>query len=184
MPPTTPFSQSLVDDVARDQDVDPDRLADSLATIHDDLAEGGDAIKQHYDDEYDQPWHVTDDGLATVLFVGTDLWTQLADRLDLPAELRAAAMAVHATFAGRVMDDSVPGSEPLVLPSRAVASLVRAGLSLRQAQVQVLRNDGHSQEAIADALGLDLGTVKTHCYRIDRKVREARALLDAVETDA
>ncbi|MFC4405345.1 helix-turn-helix transcriptional regulator [Haloarchaeobius iranensis] len=181
MPATTPFSASRVADVACDRGVDSDRLADALATIHADLAEGGDAVKRHYDDEYDQPWHATEDGLATVLFIGTDVWTQLGERLDLPAELRDAAMAVHAAFARDVMDESVPGSEPLVLPSSRVASLVRAGLSLRQAQVQVLRNEGRSQRAIADALGLDVGTVKTHAYRIDRKVDEARALLAAVD---
>ncbi|WP_256298179.1 sigma factor-like helix-turn-helix DNA-binding protein [Haloarchaeobius salinus] len=182
MPTTTPFPQSLVDDAARDHGVDPDRLADALATIHDDLADGGDAITQHYDDEYDQPWHTTDDGLATVLYVGTDVWNQLADRLDLSGELCDAAMAVHAAFAADVMDESVPGSEALVLPSDAVGSLVRAGLSPRQAQVQVLRDDGRSQAAIAEELGLDLGTVKTHCHRIDTKVREARALLEAVDS--
>ncbi|WP_257299658.1 hypothetical protein [Haloarchaeobius sp. FL176] len=181
MPATTPFSASLVADVARDRDVDRDRLADALASIHADLAEGGDAIQRHYDDEYDQPYHTTDDGLATVLFIGADVWTQLAERLDLPDDLRAAAERVHAAFARDVMDESVPGSEPLVLPSSRVASLVRAGLSLRQAQVQVLRNEGRSQQAIADELGLDVGTVKTHTYRIDRKVSEARALLAAVD---
>jgi hypothetical protein len=181
MPATTPFPASLVADVARDRGVDPDDLADALATVHDDLAAGGDTIKRHYDDEYDQPWHTTDDGLATVLFIGTDVWTQLADRLDLTAELRDAAKGVHAAFARDVMDDSVPGSEPLVLPSSRVASLVRAGLSVRQAQVQVLRDEGRSQAAIADELGLDVGTVKTHSYRVDRKVSEARTLLAAVE---
>jgi DNA-binding CsgD family transcriptional regulator len=184
MPSTTPFSSSLVADVARDRDIDPDRLADTLATIHDDLADDGDAIEKHYDDEYDQPWHTTDDGLATVLFLGTPIWDRIADRLDLPADLRDAVTAVHAAFARDVMDESVPGNEPLVLPSSRVVSLVRAGLSLRQAQVQVLRNEGHSQEAIADELDLDLGTVKTHCYRVDRKVSDARTLLASLQTDA
>ncbi|MFD1644403.1 helix-turn-helix transcriptional regulator [Haloarchaeobius litoreus] len=183
MPSTTPFSSSLVSDTARDHGVDPGHLADVLATIHDDLADSGDAIQKHYDDEYDQPWHTTDDGLATVLFVGTGVWSQLTDRLDLPARDRDAAMAVHAAFAQAVMDESVPGSDAVVVPSPTVATLVNAGLSPRQAQVQALRDGGNTQQAIATELGLDLGTVKTHCYRIDRKVREAEALLDAVESE-
>lgn len=184
MPTTTPFSSSLVADVARERGVDPDHLAETLATIHADLVDGGDAIQRHYDDEYDQPWHTTEDGLTTVLFVGSDVWTHLADRHDLPAEDRDAAMAVHAAFAADVMDEEVDGTTPLVMPSPTVETLVHAGLSPRQAQVQVLRDGGRSQQAIADELGLDLGTVKSHCYRIDRKVDEARALLDAVDGDA
>ncbi|WP_440990666.1 helix-turn-helix transcriptional regulator [Haloarchaeobius baliensis] len=184
MPTTTPFSESLVAEVVDEHGVDPDRLSDALASIHADLADGGDAIQRHYDDEYDQPWQTTDDGLAIVLFIGMDVWTQLADRLDLSDELCDAARATHTAFARAVMDEALPDEEPLVMPSPRVASLVRAGLSPRQAQVQVLRDAGRSQEAIADELGLDLGTVKTHCYRIDRKVRDAQALLDAVGGDA
>ncbi|MFB9804571.1 sigma factor-like helix-turn-helix DNA-binding protein [Haladaptatus pallidirubidus] len=69
------------------------------------------------------------------------------------------------------------------MPSHVLSGLIRSGLSRRQAETQVLRMEGKTQAEIGEELGLGTGTVKSHCHRIDAKVREATKLLELVEKE-
>jgi ATP/maltotriose-dependent transcriptional regulator MalT len=129
------------------------------------MVEGSDAIIDHHRST-DAPDPVTvADGLGTAIFVDEETWNRSA--VDVPGELRAAAKAVHAEFAREVGTEyDREGTVPLVMPSRAVGQLVRAGLS---------------QRAVGERLGMATNTVKVHCHRIDAKVEEARRLVELVE---
>ncbi|WP_267639734.1 sigma factor-like helix-turn-helix DNA-binding protein [Haloarchaeobius amylolyticus] len=194
-----PVPATLVDEVADRHDVASDALGTALDRIHDDLHEGADAIHVYYTgsnpdvpaygadlDAQTVPEPVTGAaGLVTVVWVDDATWDGLTDRFDLSDELAAAVRAVHATHAGdvapeTVSDDTATSLAPLVLPSLRVATLVRAGLSHQQGAVQTLREQGFTQADIAGRLGIDVGTVKSHCYRIDEKVRDARRLLEVL----
>ena len=175
-----PIPARVVTAVAARNLIDEDDLWQALETIHRDIAEGADAIIDHYQ-LTDAPDAVSvADGLATVVFVDERTWNRSA--ADLPDELRTAAKAAHAEFAREVRaEPDSEGTVPLVMPSREVGELVRAGLSQRQAEVQVLRDRGLTQREVGERLGMATNTVKVHCHRIDAKVEDARRLLELVE---
>lgn len=175
-----PIPARVVTAVAARNLIDEDDLWRALETIHGDIADGADAIIDHYRST-DAPDAVTvADGLATVVFVDERTWNRSAR--DLPDDLRAAAKAAHAEFAREVgAEPDREGTVPLVMPSREVGELVRAGLSQRQAEVQVLRDRGLTQREVGERLGMATNTVKVHCHRIDEKVEDARRLLELVE---
>ncbi|WP_158056189.1 LuxR C-terminal-related transcriptional regulator [Halorussus halophilus] len=186
----SPVPTHVVAESSDQHDIDQSELADALATIYEDLLDGGDAILQHYAAENpDRPPVVTEQGLTEVIYVDSAQWDQMAKRLEFSEELREAAMTAHAEYAREVDEngdseresDESDSLHALVMPSRTVAELVRAGLSDRQATVQTLRMAGHTQEQIGDELGMQVGTVKSHCGRIDQKVRNAERLLELVE---
>ncbi|WP_435358552.1 sigma factor-like helix-turn-helix DNA-binding protein [Haloarchaeobius sp. DFWS5] len=195
---TVPFSTELVAETAADHGVDSTELTDALVTIHADLTDGADAIHAYYvgatddaptfggdlgRDDLPEPT-LADDGLVEVIAVTDADWQQTT--ADLDSALAAAVEGVHADYAARVSAGAatVDGLTPLVVPSNQLSGLVGAGLSRRQAAVQVLRSGGMTQADIAARLGLDVGTVKSHAYRVDEKVREAKRLLDLVEDGA
>jgi DNA-binding CsgD family transcriptional regulator len=177
-----PIPKTHVTSVAARNLVDEGELADALAAIHEQMVDGADAIHEQYRSE-DNPEPVAiADGLATVVFVTAATWEQVL--ADVPGELRGPAKATHTEFAAEFdVDEERPTEyDPLVMPSQEVGELVRAGLSRRQAEVQVLRNRGLTQRETGEKLGMATNTVKVHCHRVDRKVENARRLLELVDT--
>lgn len=175
-----PIPTGTVATVADRRGIDPAGLGETLAAIHAALVDGADAILGHYRST-DGPEALSGaDGLAEAVFVAPEQWAQLPT--DLDERERAAAKAVHAAHARDLgaSEADLEEYDPLVTPSQAVGTLVRAGLSRRQAEVQVLRDGGLTQAEIGDRLGLATNTVKVHCHRIDTKVENARRLLDVV----
>lgn len=176
-----PIPTRIVTAVAARNLVDEDDLWDALETIHRNVVDGADAIVDHYESS-DSPEAVdVADGLATVLFVDAETWDQSAHAV--PEGVRAAAKVAHAEFAREldVDDATLTAFDPLVVPSRAVGELVRAGLSQRQAEVQVLRDAGYTQREVGERLGMATNTVKVHCHRIDAKVENAKRLIELVD---
>jgi DNA-binding CsgD family transcriptional regulator len=176
-----PVPTRIVTAVAARNLIDEGDLWDALEAIHRNVVDGADAVVDHYESG-DGPEAVdVADGLATVLFVDAETWDQSAQAV--PQEVRAAAKAAHAEFAGEldVEEATLDAYDPLVVPSRAVGELVRAGLSQRQAEVQVLREAGYTQREVGERLGMATNTVKVHCHRIDAKVDDAKRLIELVE---
>ena len=174
-----PVPDDLVSTVAQQRGIDRDDLRSTLSANHSDLVEGADAILGHYRSTGGESL-AGPDGLAEVVFVAPEQWVRLPTDLDEPT--RAAAKAVHAAYARELgaSEADLDDLDSLVMPSEAVGTLVRAGLSRRQAEVQVLRDAGLTQAEVGDRLGLATNTVKVHCHRIDAKVENARRLLDVV----
>ena len=156
-------------------------LTEALDRVHESLFDGADAIHQYYQSEDDLPSFVVSNEVAEVIFVPSLLWDQL--QTDLADDIRTAVKAVHAEVARDVgASAEIPASlDPFVMPSSLVGELVRAGLSPRQAEVQVLRSAGLTQTEIGERLDMATNTVKVHCHRIDSKVDNAKQLLDLVE---
>jgi DNA-binding CsgD family transcriptional regulator len=181
-PANLPIPERIIADVALEHAVSESTLTDILARIHNDLVEGADAIQQYYRSEYTAPSISAADGLVEVIFAPTEMWKQLPT--DLTDEMRAAAKAVHAAFAKPLVtsEEGFSTADPLVMPSAEIGELTRAGLSPRQAEVQILRNAGLTQAEIGDRLGVATNTVKVHCHRIDTKVANAKQLVALVET--
>ena len=174
-----PIPARVVTAVAARNLIDEDDLWQALETIHGDMADSADAIIDRYRSTDAADAVSVADGLATVVFVDERTWNRSA--ADLPDELRTAAKAAHAEFAQEVRaEPDSEGTVALVMPSREVRALVRAGLSQRQAEVQVLRDRGLTQREVGDRLGMATNTVKVHCHRIDAKVEDARRLLELV----
>lgn len=177
-----PIPDEHVAEVADEHDVDRAELREALAASYAYMAEGADAIHEHHASDETAP-DATEaaDGLASVIHV--DAETRDQPTRDLPEGLREAVKAVHARFAaaeGTPASDA-EGREPLVMPSERIGGLVRAGLSRRQAQVQILADAGLSTAEIADRLGLSENTVRVHRHRIATKVEEAERLLALLE---
>lgn len=177
-----PIPDAHVSTVASEHAISEPALADTLAEIHGDLVEGADAIHQYYRSEDTPQSTVAADGLAEVIFVPTRMWEEIPT--ELTDEQRAAAKVVHTEFARDLGVDEpiLTTHDALVMPSAEVGKLVRAGLSRRQAEVQVLRKSGLTQAAIGERLGMATNTVKVHCHRIDTKVSSAARLLSLVDT--
>lgn len=55
------------------------------------------------------------------------------------------------------------------IATKTVETFENSGLSEGEAKVQALRLEGKSQSEIAQILGLEVGTVKSYCARIDDK---------------
>lgn len=176
-----PIPEKHIAEVADSHDVAEDELREALAFTYADLAEGADAIHEHQASD-EVPLNATDaaEGLASVIHVDAETWEQ--PTRDLPAKLREAVKTVHARFASALETPAADTGdrEPLVMPSERIGALVRAGLSRRQAQVQVLDDVGLSTAAIAERLGVAESTVKVHRHRIGVKVDEAEQLLAIV----
>lgn len=177
-----PIPDQHVAAVADRHDVDEDELQAALAERYAYMADGADAIhERHAADEATPDAAETADGLAAVIHVAGDTVDQALE--DLSARLRDAVKAVHASFTDGLEEpaETPADREPLVVPSARIGRLVRAGLSRRQAQVQVLDETGLSTADIADRLGVAESTVNVHRHRVDAKVEEARELLAQVE---
>ncbi|WP_227355325.1 sigma factor-like helix-turn-helix DNA-binding protein [Haladaptatus salinisoli] len=179
-----PISTDIVGEAADSHAVSATELSEALATIHDDLVDGADAIHEHYvggNGERSAPL-VANGGLVEVIDVDSGTWTRMAERLGLSDAVGAAARSAHADYARRLGADerALAERDALVMPAHVLSGLTRAGLSPRQSEVQVLRMRGETQEEIGDRLGMEVGTVKSHCHRIDRKIDEARRLLGLV----
>lgn len=177
----TPISESHIAAVASEYAVSQSALTEALERVHGELFDGADAIHQYYQSEDNPPSFVVADGVAEVIFVPSQLWDQL--QTDLGDDIRTAVKAVHAEFARDVgAATEIPASlDPFVMPSSVVGELARAGLSPRQAEVQVLRSAGLTQTEIGEQLDMATNTVKVHCHRIDTKIANAKQLLDLVE---
>jgi DNA-binding CsgD family transcriptional regulator len=178
-----PIPKTHVTSVAARNLVDEGDLAEALASIHEQMVDGADAIHEHYRSEDNPEPVAVAGGLATVVFVTGETWERVL--AEVPEKLRGPARESHAEFAGEfdVAEASLGQYEPLVMPSQEVGELVRAGLSRRQAEVQVLRNSGLTQREVGERLGMATNTVKVHCHRVDTKVENAKRLLALVGAD-
>jgi DNA-binding CsgD family transcriptional regulator len=176
-----PIPATYVTSVAARNLIDESELTDALASIHERMVDGADAIHEQYRSEDNPEPVAVADGLATVVFVASETWEQVL--ADVPEQLRTPAKTTHAEFAREfdVDEEQLGGYDPLVMPSQEVGELVRAGLSRRQAEVQVLRDAGYTQREIGEKLGMATNTVKVHCHRIDAKVEDAKRLVELVE---
>ncbi|WP_458208738.1 LuxR C-terminal-related transcriptional regulator [Haladaptatus sp. NG-SE-30] len=177
----TPISESHIAIVASEHSVSESELSEAIERIYGNLFEGADAIHQHYQSEDNPPSYLAADGIAEVIFITSQMWDRYQN--DLSDDMRPAVKAVHAEFARDIgASTEIPASrDPFLMPSSVVGELVRAGLSPRQAEVQVLRNAGLTQTEIGNRLGMATNTVKVHCHRIDTKVANANLLLDLVD---
>lgn len=191
-----PIPATTVEDVAARSDVDARTLSKAVDDLHASLVDGSDAILEYYETTAAPDPVAVADGLATVVVVDDETWLQTLDTHGVPDALRASVRAVHATFAADATDGDITTAdagttdarttdavhrEPLVLPSRTVGELVRAGLSTRQAEVQALHDAGLDYATIAERLDVAESTVKVHRHRIQEKVADAKRLLDAVD---
>lgn len=177
-----PIPEPLLSDVAAEYSVSESALGDALTRIHGDLVEGADAIHQYYQSGDTASSIRTPHGLAEVIFIPSQMWRHIPT--ELTDEMRTAVKDVHGEFARSLgaSEETLTTTDPLVMPSAEIGNLTRAGLSRRQAEVQLLRNAGLTQAEIGNRLGLATNTVKVHCHRIDTKVTNANRLLDLVET--
>lgn len=186
--PNVPIDARIIADVADEHGLDRAEFADALETIHAELAERAADLTAESVREFGDEAVVFRADLQQLLAVEPDVWTELGDPLDLPAEVLHAAGAVHEAQArqyeerldGVERSDRVATADVLVMPTPIVQELIDAGLSYRQALVQALRMAGDTQERIAEKIGIATGTVKSHCDRIDRKIERAEKLLELV----
>lgn len=177
-----PVPDEHIAEIADEHDVDEDELREALASTYAFLADGADAIHEHHASDDAAPSAMAAaDGLVSVIHVDSE--TREQPMRDLPPTLRDAVTAVHERFAAALDEPAADAGdrEPLVMPAERIGKLVRAGLSRRQAQVQVLDDAGLSTADIADRLGVAESTVKVHRHRIDAKVDEAEQLLALVQ---
>lgn len=177
-----PIPQPLITRVATRYSVEATELGPQLATVYADLIDGADAITTYYATTEAPPPVPTPDGLGELLYITPPVWTQLPTQV--PETLRDPIQATYTTYARSLgaTETHLARYDLLLVPAHPVAALHRAGLSPRQSMVQTLRDRGHTQQAIADNLGIATNTVKVHCHRIDQKVSAANRLLDLVET--
>ncbi|WP_247004360.1 helix-turn-helix transcriptional regulator [Halosolutus gelatinilyticus] len=169
----------LTEQAADDHDIDGYMLATELITIDDDLVENADAIDGDYESELEIDPIIAAVGHFTAIYVFPEQWDTIQDRHDLADSVKHAAMQAHKEYARRMgaNEQYLKRYEALVLPSPVVTEFVDAGLSRRQAEVQALRIHGSTHETISDELRMSVGTVKSHCHRIDEKIRQAEKLV-------
>ncbi len=122
---------------------------------------------------------IADAGHFMVLYVPPHQWDEIQVETDLSGDYLKAAKEIHTEFARRVGADEemLATHDALLLPTPKIHQLTRAGLSRKQAEVQALRMKGATHETIGDELGIAVGTVKSHCRRIDEKIRQAKKLV-------
>lgn len=72
------------------------------------------------------------------------------------------------------------GNKNPILENPGIEAMVSNGLSQRQAEVQALRLQEIPQKQIADILDMELGTVKSHCHRVDGKLDEGVRILPEI----
>jgi DNA-binding CsgD family transcriptional regulator len=181
----TPLLNDVVEDTADTHTVSKADISEAVAAVYDDLVDGANAIHKHYVDETDDESLspiITEQGRVEVIFIEPEMWDQMAVRFDFPSDVEGATKAAHETYALAVGADenAVVERAALVMPSYLLAGLTHAGLSRRQAEVQILRMNDHTHEAISDTLDMEIGTVKSHCHRIDQKINAAESLLDLI----
>lgn len=183
-----PLLRDIVEDTADNHRVSEADLSEAVASIYDDLIDGGNAIHKHYTDKIDNEILspiTTEQDRVEVIFINPDMWNQMASRFDFPTDIEAATKAVHERYALAVGADenAVAEHNALVMPSDLMAGFAHAGLSRRQAEVQILRMNEQTHEEISDTLGIETGTVKIHCHRIDQKINAAEDLLALVDKE-
>ena len=123
------------------------------------------------------------------LYVDPGEWDELGEELGLDPVIVSAAKDIHKRqsdlYADRLddyeRDPALETNDVLVMATPAVQDWIDAGLSRRQAFVQTLRAEGDTQERIAQKIGIAIGTVKSHCDRVDRKIDQARQLVSLAE---
>lgn len=189
--PKVPIRTKLIRDIADEHGVERATLVETLEKIHnDDLIEHGAEVHERYTDEWGDNAVILNTGIWEVLYVYPSEWEELRDRLALDDDVYRAVKACHQREAGRLIDDVgsaeatdyLQTNDKLITRTPLVSKLVEAGLSPQQASVQALRMAGITQERIAERLGNATGTIKSHCDRIDRKIEQARKLVDLVDT--
>lgn len=185
-----PVETKICGAIAEEYGLERSRLVGTLEAIQEDLSDRAVDIHGRYTAEWGDNAIIMDTVIWEAIYVYSDEWDELRERLDLEEELFEAAMAYHGHLVDRLIQ-TVEAAEAaaylqtnavLVMPTPMVGNLLRAGLSRRQAMVQALRLEGDSQSRIAAKLDNATGTIKSHCDRIDRKIEEARHLVDLVDS--
>lgn len=177
-----PLFTDEIENAADAYDMDVGELAEVLKDLDEYLAQGARAYLEAYEslqeDTYDWPLVIVDAGHFMALYIHPEDWDTFQSDLGLSDQEREAAREVHIETARRMgaEEDVLADDDALVMPHPNVDRLMSAGLSRRQAEVQALRMDGATHETISDELGMALGTVKSHCQRIDEKAEKAQKL--------
>ncbi|GAA0243838.1 hypothetical protein ACFFQF_03515 [Haladaptatus pallidirubidus] len=101
-----PIPADSITDVANRHGVSDDDLTEAVA-IYDDLIDGADAIHAHYVSQNNENVSpiVAEDGLVELIFVDSNYWTRMAERLDISKSAGEAAKEVHADYARRLGAD-------------------------------------------------------------------------------
>lgn len=179
---------SEIEAAAERYDIPESQLLDTLEQVDEMLAQDSMALHDFYveehGDEYSEPEIIVDGGHFEVLYIYPEDWNDFQSDLGLSDDEKMAASKAHNDTAQRMgADENVLGTMgALVMPHPIVSRLLSAGLSRRQAEVQALRMDGATQERISDELGMALGTVKSHCRRVDEKIEQAEDLMEILES--
>lgn len=176
------LSTNEIKNTADAYDMDVGELSEALKDLDEYLAQGARAYYEAYEDlreeTYDWPLVIVDAGHFMALYIHPEDWDTFQSDLGLSDQEREAAREVHTETARRMGAEEgvLADDDALIMAHPNVDRLMSAGLSRRQAEVQALRMDGATHETIADELGMALGTVKSHCQRIDDKSEKAEKL--------
>ena len=189
--PKVPIDVTTIAEVAEEYNVDATSLVETLEEVYRHVGErardlteestsrfGDEAVLLEMEQEPYQH-----------LYVVPDEWIEIEDELNLDESIRDAARAAHNRESERITEDidwyePVPHLETndvLLMPAPIIQDLTEAGLSHRQAFAQTLRMRGDTHEEMSTKMNVTKGAVKSHCDRIDRKIEQARHLLDLVE---
>ena len=180
-----PLPKDTMREVAERLDIDFYDFAKAAAEIHQSLYEDADDVAGYYQREFTNDPIIEDGGYYLVLFVNQEEWDVIKDESDLPEYTVDGVQMAHNQTA-KEMDapvNTLRAHEAMLIPHPTVSKLMRAGLSQKQAEVQALRMNGATQEDIGDELSMATGTVKSHCKRIDEKIRKAERLMELVHDD-
>lgn len=190
--PKVPIDAQIIADAADSVGVERSRLVETLEDIHAYLATHAEEIHTRTLTEFGEKALVFEGGHFEVLYADPDEWIELRQRLELSEDLWQAAKMSHSGEAERIIEaidrlespKEVATNEAFVMPTPLVGQLITAGLSQRQATIQTLRMRGDSHDRIGQKLGIATGTVKSHCDRIDTKIKQAKQLLELVESES
>lgn len=187
--PKVPIEMEIIADIADQRGIDVVRLVEALEEIHDHVTERARDLTERYTEEFGYEALVFQADIQQHLYVDPNEWDELGEELGLDPEVIRAAKVIHDHQSDLYEDrldrcERVPALETndvLVMATPPVQDWLDAGLSRRQAFVQTLRVKGDTQERIGQKIGISIGTVKSHCDRIDRKIDQARQLVRLAE---
>lgn len=184
-----PTEGEQISEIANEYGIEESVLVNALNAIQADLGDYAPDIHRRYTAEWGDNAIIVDAVIWEVIYVYRSEWEEIRERLELAEDVYKAANAAHQRVVEWLIAAVDEASEAdylqtnavLIMPTPLVGNLLSAGLSRRQAQVEALRMAGNSHKQIGEKLGNATGTVKSHCDRIDRKLEQARHLIELVD---